>query len=444
MAGLCHLALLGCWCLLPGCVPYQPLPIDPLETSLNFTERSLDDPALRRFMAEQKSGHGAWGVARLAVAAAFFQGEVAVARAEAAAAAAGIETAGQSPNPVFSFAPGYNTSSHGISPWILAPTLDVTLETADKRGLRLAAARAQAEAAQLRVAAAAWAVRAKVRAAMLELHAAQENTALLRSEVALHELAITHLQALVNVGESPGFELTQERLGLSRTKLALHDAEKMTAISRAQLAAAIGVPAAALAAVTLDFSDFAALAAVPGAGLRRRALTHRADLLATLADYAVADAELRLEVAKQYPDVHLSPGYEFDQDDNKWSLGISVELPVFNQNRGPIAVAVATRKTARTKFEASQQAVFGQIEIALAGYKEATAKAATAAALAEQATLATVATEQLVNIGELGPLELTRRRLEASAAKLSQFDATIQAQQTAGELEAAVQVPLAK
>jgi outer membrane protein TolC len=279
---------------------------------------------------------------------------------------------------------------------------------------------------------------------MLDLHAAQENAALLGAEIALHEAAITHLQLLVNAGESPGFELTQERLGLSRTKLAHHDAEKMAAVSRAQLAAVIGVPGAAVAAVTLDFSDFTALAAVPGPGLRRRALTHRADLLAMLADYAAAEAELRLEVAKQYPDVHFSPGYEFDQDDNKWSLGIGVELPVFHQNRGPIAEALAKRNTVGAKFEAGQQAVFGQIEIALAGYQAATAKAATAKALAEQAALATAATEQLVKLGELAPLELTRRRIEASAARLSQFEATIQAQQTAGELEAAVQVPLAK
>jgi len=27
------------------------------------------------------------------------------------------------------------------------------------------------------------------------------------------------------------------------------------------------------------------------------------------------------EIAKQYPDITLSPGYEFDQGDNKWSLG---------------------------------------------------------------------------------------------------------------------------
>lgn len=407
-----------------------------------FAGRSLADSGLRDFLAKQKAGGGSWNVDRLALAGAYFQGDVAVARAEAEAAAAGIQTAGQMPNPVLSFSPGYNTTSKGISPWILSPSLDVTIETAGKRGQRIASARAMAEAAQLRVAAAAWDTREKVRKAMLELYAARENAELLRAEVALHEGAVEKLLAQVNAGESPGFELTQERLGLSRAKLALHDAEKQAATSRAQLASAIGVSSAALSAVTLDFSAFKSLPSTPGSGSRERALTHRADLLALLADYAAADADLRLQIAKQYPDIHLGPGYEFDQGDDKWSLGIGIELPILNQNRGPIAEAEAKRKTAAVKFEAKQQGVFGEIETAQASYRAASSKVATAAKLAEESAHASNTTKSMVDAGELAPLELTRRSIEVSAAKLSLLEARIQAQQAAGELEAALQVPL--
>jgi broad specificity phosphatase PhoE len=30
------------------------------------------------------------------------------------------------------------------------------------------------------------------------------------------------------------------------------------------------------------------------------------------------------EIAKQYPDIHLGPGYQYDQGVNKWTLGFSV------------------------------------------------------------------------------------------------------------------------
>jgi outer membrane protein TolC len=427
-----------------GCAKYSPRPLAAGHTASAFTGRSLSDSGLRKFLAEQRAGGGSWNVERLALAAAYFQGDVAVARAEAEEAAAGIKTAGQLPNPVLSFSPAYNATTTGISPWIISPSLDVIIETAGKRGKRLASARAAAEAAQLRVAAVAWDARTKVRAAMLDLYAARENSALLATEVALHEEAVKKLDAQVKAGESPAFELLQERLGLNRSKLALHDAEKLAATARTQLAAAVGVSPAALDAVKLDFSAFASLPPAPGSGVRRRALTHRADLLAALADYAAADAELRLEIAKQYPDIHLNPGYELDQTDNKWALGLSVELPILNQNRGPIAQAEARRKTVGAKFEAKQQAVFGEIETALAVFRAARAKAATASTLADEAAHASDTTKRMVDAGELAPLELTRRRIEASASNLSRLEARIQAQQAAGALEAALQVPLRK
>jgi outer membrane protein TolC len=277
---------------------------------------------------------------------------------------------------------------------------------------------------------------------MLDLYAAQETATLLAAELALHEEVVTKLNAQVQAGASSAFELLQERLGLNRSKLALHDAQKLAATSRAQLAAAVGVAPGALDGVPLDFSDFASLPSVPASGLRRRALTHRADLLAALADYAAADAGLRLQVAKQYPDVHLNPGYELDQTENKVSLGMTLELPILNRNRGPIAQAVAHRKTVGTRFEAKQQAVFGEIETALAAYRAARAKAATATTLSSEASQASETTRRMVEAGELVPIELTRRRIEASAANLSRLDARIEAQQAAGALEAAMQIPL--
>jgi outer membrane protein TolC len=425
-----------------GCAKYSPRPLDAGQAAAAFGARSLDDAGLRAFLVKERANGTPWNVERVALAASYFHGDVAVARAEAAESRAGIETASELPNPVLTFSPGYNATSRGISPWIIAPSLDVTIETAGKRRQRVAEARAAAGAAKLRVAAAAWDARTKVRAAMLDLYAARETRELLATEVALHEEAVTKLDAQVRAGAAPAFELLQERLGFNRAKLALHDAEKLAATSRTQLAAAIGVSAPALDLVTLDFSAFHSLPPAPGPGARRKALVHRADLLAALADYAAADAALRLQLAKQYPDVHLAPGYELDQTENKWSLGLAIELPVLNQNRGPIRQAEAHRKTVGTKFLAKQAAVFGEIDTALAAYRAARAKAATASTLAEEAAKASATTRRMVEAGELIPLELTRSRIEASAANLSRLEARVQAQQAAGALEAALQTPL--
>ena len=86
--------------------------------------------------------------------------------------------------------------------------------------------------------------------------------------------------------------------------------------------------------------------------------------------------------------------------------------------------------------------MFGEIETALAAYSAAQAKAATAALLADEAAHASDTTRRMVEAGELTPLELVRRRIEASASALSRLEARLQAQEAIGQLEAALQLPL--
>src|SRR5205807_5738299 len=115
-------------------------------------------------------------------------------------------------------------------------------------------------------------------------------------------------------GAISAFELMQARIASDTSRLALRDAERQSAEARSQLANAIGVPLAALDAAPISFSNFTGSPnAIPVGDARRQALLNRADILGALADYAASQSALQLEIAKQYPDVHLSPGYEFDQ-----------------------------------------------------------------------------------------------------------------------------------
>ena len=128
---------------------------------------------------------------------------------------------------------------------------------------------------------------------------------------------------------------------------------------------AVGVPVQALANIRLEFDlqrGPESVKELTSAEIRRTALTSRADVLGALAEYAASQAALQLEIAKQYPDIHLQPGYEFDQGDNKWGIGVSLELPVLNQNQGPIAEAKAKREEAAAKFTELQAKVMGEID----------------------------------------------------------------------------------
>ena len=276
---------------------------------------------------------------------------------------------------------------------------------------------------------------------MLEWHGARENIRLLEREQTLHDEAIKKLTAQMEAGDVSPFELTQARLALNRTRLALQDAQRISVTAEAKLAAAIGIPLESLRAVRLDFSPFTRLPQAAPETTQRLALTQRADLMALLAEYAAAEAALHLEIAKQYPDVRLSPGFDYNQGQNRWQLGMSADLPL-NGNRGPIAQAEAKRKTAEARFLAQQSTIQGDLDIALAAYRASRAKAGVAADLAKEAVASADTTRRMVEAGDVSPLELTRRQIETSAADLALMAAGIEAQTAAGALEDAMQAPL--
>ncbi len=320
--------------LVAGCVRFHPQPLTPDRTAADFQHRTLDAAGLRSFIQTNTQAELSqwplreWGFTNLVLAALYFQPELDVARAQWAVAQAGIITAGQRPNPSLSVSPGYDTTTSVPSPWIVTSTLDVPLETAGKRRHRVAQATHLSEAARLKLASVAWQVRSRVRMNLVQLQVAQETQKLLKDQQATQSELIRLLQLQLDAGAISAFEVTQARLEADKTRLALYDAERQYAEARVQLAAAMGVPVSALEGVTFSFDGLTTLPSeVSFAEARRQALLNRPDILSALAEYAASQSALQLEVARQFPDINLSPGYEYDQGDNKWSLGLSVTLP---------------------------------------------------------------------------------------------------------------------
>ncbi|MEM7200933.1 MAG: TolC family protein [Planctomycetota bacterium] len=61
------------------------------------------------------------------------------------------------------------------------------------------------------------------------------------------------------------------------------------------------------------------------------------------AEYRLAEAELHLEVARQYPDLNLGGSYERDQGVHRIALPFGIQLPVFDRNQKGIAAANGRR-----------------------------------------------------------------------------------------------------
>jgi outer membrane protein TolC len=435
--------------LLNGCAHYEARPLRPEATAAQLDARSLSDPALRSFLASNLHRSfsqwppAQWDFEMLTLAAFYYHPSLEVARAQWVVAKAGKVTAGERPNPTVSVAPGYNTTTPTPSPWIVTATLDIPIETAGKRGYRIAQATQLSEAARLNIASVAWQVRSGVRRSMVEFYAARETEALLKEQQTIQAENVRLLELQYQAGAISAFELTQARLAADGTRLALRDAERQSAEARVQLAEAIGIPARALEGVELSFAGLGQLPGdVPAADARRQALLNRADILGALAEYAASQYALQLEIAKQYPDIHFNPGYEFDQGDNKWQLGLTVELPVLNQNQGAIAEAEAKRAEAAANFNALQSRVLAEIDGAVAGHRVALQKQVDTDALLANLQKQEQTAQAMFTAGEISKSELVGLQLQLGASALARLDALVKSQQALGQLEDALQSPL--
>lgn len=432
---------------LVGCASYTPRPLSPLDTAIAFEARSLDADGLKQFLMQNLRRENmawppaSWDLPSLTLAALYFHTDLTVARAQWDVARAGEITAGTRPNPSLDLGPQYNSTAVDPSPWTIGFSFNLPLETAGKRGYRIAQARHLSETARLNIAATTWQVRARVRASLLKLHAGREMLAVQEKLLGAHAM---NVRLLTRGRVAPLPNVTQARIALDQTRLAVHDAQRQAAEARAQLAAALGVPLDALREIDFSFEifdPFTLPAPPPAATLRRQALQTRPEILAALAQYAATESALALAVAKQYPDIQLGPGYAWDQGDNKWSLGISFPFLLWHRNQGPIAEATARRREAAARFTALQARVTGEFDTALGGYRAALGKLDAAESLlsAQQRQYRTL--HDMVR-GEAGRFALINAELQLLAGELARLEAQVAAEQALGALEDAVERPL--
>lgn len=78
-----------------------------------------------------------------------------------------------------------------------------------------------------------------------------------------------------------------------------------------------------------------------------QALLAHPRLLAAMSAYHTTEAELQLEIRKQYPDLALAPGYSREEGNDKLTLEVGFTLPLWNRNREAIARSQGARALSR-------------------------------------------------------------------------------------------------
>ena len=451
LTGFCLAALLVGG--LEGCATYQPEPLEPAKVAQQFDSRSMSNPGLCQYLKANPDTKISscppplWNLAALTLVGFYYSPDIAVADARVREGDAAVIAARTVPNPTVLIGPQFRDAiSPNFAPWGIGSfNLDLPIETAGKRGYRTAEAQRLADAARLAAGETAWAARSRIRAALLQylLDLRERDLSAHEAETLAHVVRL--FEQRVNAGGASQPELYLAQSSLQGAKLKFIEIGARVSVDRNVLAAALGVPLQALDGVAFSWPaldsppDHQSLSRTE---IQRLALLNRIDLRRQLAQYAAADEALKLEIAKQYPDINIAGGYSWEGGENIFELGPSAVLPVFNRNRGPIAEAEARRREVAAQFLAMQAGIIEQSQTTLTRYRGALGALDAARSAAELQAKRLGQATRAVAVGESDTVVLAQTQLQDLSAQQGLLDSLTNAQTALGALEDSIQRPL--
>ena len=426
--------------MVAACVRYVPEPLQPAVHLAAVRARRLSDPRLGEWVGRWSAppAPARWTDRQLALAALGLRAELARARADWRAAVAAEPVARARPAPGVTAGVERAVSGSGQeSPWVVSLGALLSVELGGKRGARLQRARAESALAEAELRRAAWRIAGEARAAALALATADlERAESVREARALEEVESLERTRYQEAALTAA-ELARTAAEVQEARFRVSTAEAGALDARATLAGMLALPLGALDSLEVQPEPAGGCASVDGAGddsLATLALTRRPEIGGALAEYAVAEADLRLAVARQFPDLELGAGFIWDQGVHRWTLALALPNLLGFRQRSAIAAAIAARAASAARLAEIQDALLADLsratgrcrgaalELAAADSQVAVAREAAARARAAYDRGETVRLDPV--LAELGVIRAERsRRLQA--ARLAAADGAL-------------------
>ncbi len=444
--------------ILGGCnfLQYTAKPIEPVLNAVKFEAKNPAGDAFNQYLIS--NGYSAdhlplktWGVDELTYCALFFHPSLDVARAQWRAAESAELAAAERPIPNLNAnVARSNQANEDIKPFAFGLSIDIPIETANKREIRIENARHLSQAAKLEIAQTAWQLRNQVVQSFNEYQFNQQQIKLLTEEQMRRQEIVDIYQKRVSLGAASNVELSTVKLQLQTTTSELNTANQNKLVLQSKLASNLGLPLGKVSEMNLasDSVDQPSqlnpvmTTDVQAGDLQTSALLNRLDIRIALERYAAAEAKLKLEIAKQYPDLVISPGYAYEFGDRIWSLGLSGLLTLLNKNKVGIAEATQLREVEAAQFNALQAKVIAEANISSTQVAQANLALDNQHKLLSEQQNNTQRMMRRFSAGEIDRLELTYAKLENNVAEKSVALAYFQLKTALNQLENTLQKPL--
>jgi outer membrane protein TolC len=421
---------------------YAPAPI--AEPSVDgFVSRRLDDSTLARFLAAQNAAptREGWSPQQLALAALYFHPALREQAAAVGVARAAEVTAGAPPDVTASaeVSRASRADEGKSTSWSVSLIAGLTIVTGGKRAARRARARAATLVSLLRLQSAGWQLGAIAaeRAAVRAIGADQELEDSQSEQAAQAEL-VTLVRARYGEGRVSLADVAQSETEARTALVTAVQAARARTTGRLELARALAVPLRAVDSLPLRAGGSRACATDASVGydsLGTVALRQRYDMGAAIAEYAVAEADLRVEIARQYPDITIGPGIGWDQGIGRWILSLGTPGFLRTLNRGPIAEARARRASQAARVATIQDSVLVAVDSAVAACRDASREIAATSALVDATEQSRRIAQAAYDRGETGQTEVAFARLAVLRATRARHVAGQQAMEASAALE---------
>lgn len=204
------------------------------------------------------------------------------------------------------------------------------------RGRRIGVAEARSARARLDARVLRLDVAAETAQRFLSCLESQAHLEATEAAVALSERTVAAVERRVRAGSAPRAELLRALAELAIERLARDDVTHEQSVAQYRLAAQWGDTAPSFAKV--DGALLTLPAVAPFDELAAR-IEENPELARLASERRIAEAELRLAEARQWPTVTPSLGARRFESTGDWALvaGVRVPLPVFDRNQGRLA-----------------------------------------------------------------------------------------------------------
>jgi outer membrane protein TolC len=354
---------------LAGCARYRERPLGTVSTlpdripDLSIDPRRMPLPELAAYRFDPSDGLDITEVAMLAVV---NNPDLKVARAAAGIAHAQAFAAGLLPDPrlnVASDVPDRGQAAK-MTTYYFGLIFDVIGMLT--RAPRYAAARQDARKTDLNLLWMEWQVIAQARMLFVRLTQQRQLMDVLVQNRAVYANRYTLTQTALDRGLLTLTMVTPHLVALQDVDRQIHDLERLASITRHDLNFLLGI-APEVAVPLVGGAALPVLDEVAIESLLPDLPRRRPDLIALQAGYAAEDERYRVAIMTQFP--VLTFGFERSRDATnvrQGGLNVSLNVPLFNRNRGMIAIERATREQLHVDYQQRLNTASSGIERILA------------------------------------------------------------------------------